>query len=80
MGCHPWVSDNEKSADKILNVIFLGVSCALLVSCVASAPAETVPLPSWNDGTARKSIIAFVDRITRESSPDFVAPAERIAG
>jgi phosphoglycolate phosphatase-like HAD superfamily hydrolase len=37
------------------------------------------PLPSWNDGEARQSIIAFVDRVTNEGSPDFVPPAERIA-
>jgi len=34
---------------------------------------------SWNDGKARKSIVAFVERVTKEGSPDFVPPAERIA-
>ncbi len=37
------------------------------------------PLPSWNDGAARKSILQFVERTTRAGSPDFVPPAERIA-
>jgi hypothetical protein len=37
------------------------------------------PLPSWNDGAAKKSIITFVDRVTTEGSPDFVPVAERIA-
>ena len=37
------------------------------------------PLPSWNDGAAKQSITAFVARVTRPGSPDFVAPAERIA-
>jgi phosphoglycolate phosphatase-like HAD superfamily hydrolase len=36
-------------------------------------------LPSWNDGAARQAIIAFVDRVTRDGGPDYVAPAERIA-
>lgn len=37
------------------------------------------PLPSWNNGKAKQSIIAFVMKVTKENSPDFVAPAERIA-
>lgn len=37
------------------------------------------PLPSWNDTRARKAIMAFVTRVTTAGSPDFVAPAERIA-
>jgi len=51
---------------------------------VALAFAATVthaqdPLPSWNDTATKKAIITFVDRVTKEGSPDFVAPAERIA-
>ena len=37
------------------------------------------PLPSWKDGPARQSIIAFVDRVTKDGSPDFVPVPERIA-
>jgi len=37
------------------------------------------PLPSWNDGAAKKSIIAFVEKVTKRGSPDFVPAAERIA-
>jgi hypothetical protein len=37
------------------------------------------PLPSWNDGKAKQSIIDFVERVTTSASPDFVPPAERIA-
>jgi len=36
-------------------------------------------LPSWNDGPAKRSIIAFVDSLTRPDSPAFVPVAERIA-
>jgi hypothetical protein len=36
-------------------------------------------LPSWNDGPAKRSIMEFVDRVTRSGSPEFVAPEERIA-
>lgn len=37
------------------------------------------PLPSWNDGPAKRSVLEFVTRVTRETSRDFVPPAERIA-
>ena len=44
----------------------------------ASAPAAD-PLPSWNEGATKKSIIDFVARVTRDGGPDFVPPPERIA-
>jgi hypothetical protein len=37
------------------------------------------PLPSWNDTAPKKAILTFVERVTKEGSPDFVPPAERIA-
>jgi hypothetical protein len=37
------------------------------------------PLSSWNDTAPKKAIAAFVKRVTREGSPDFVRPEERIA-
>jgi phosphoglycolate phosphatase-like HAD superfamily hydrolase len=37
------------------------------------------PLPSWNSGPTKQSIIDFVTRVTKEGGQDFVAPAERIA-
>jgi phosphoserine phosphatase len=36
-------------------------------------------LPSWNDGPAKKAIVAFVGKVTKRGGPDFVPPAERIA-
>jgi len=37
------------------------------------------PLPSWNDGAAKKSIIDFVARVTTPGSPDFVPVERRVA-
>ena len=37
------------------------------------------PLPSWNDGPAKQSIIDFVEKVTKAGSPDFVPVPERIA-
>jgi phosphoserine phosphatase len=41
--------------------------------------AAADPLPSWNDGPAKKAILDFVAKVTREGGPDFVPVAERIA-
>jgi phosphoglycolate phosphatase-like HAD superfamily hydrolase len=37
------------------------------------------PLPSWNDTASKKAIVTFVERVTKQGSPDFVPEAERIA-
>ena len=41
--------------------------------------AQTDPLPSWNDGPAKKAIVEFVQTTTTNGSPKFVPPAERVA-
>jgi len=40
---------------------------------------RTEVLPSWNDGDPKRAIVAFVERVTFETGPDFVSPPERIA-
>jgi phosphoserine phosphatase len=50
----------------------------ILAATVAVAQAADA-LPSWNDGKAKQSIMAFVEKVTTPGSPDFVPPAERIA-
>ena len=52
--------------------------CVLLLA-VVGAYAQNDPLPSWNDGKAKQSIVAFVEKVTKPGSPDFVPVAERIA-
>jgi phosphoserine phosphatase len=37
------------------------------------------PLPSWNDGAAKKAIVEFVQTTTAQGSPKFVPPEERVA-
>ncbi|MCK4565583.1 MAG: haloacid dehalogenase-like hydrolase [Verrucomicrobia bacterium] len=49
-----------------------------LVLSVSSVLANN-PLPSWNDGAARQSIVEFVQATTTAGSADYVPPAERIA-
>ncbi|MGM4922175.1 HAD family hydrolase [Tardiphaga sp. 804_B3_N1_9] len=47
--------------------------------CASSAYAQSDPLPSWNDGGTKNSIVDFVARVTTPGGADFVTPAERIA-
>jgi len=56
----------------------LAFGFALVFGGLATAQTRD-PLPSWNDGKAKRSIIAFVAQVTKADSPDFVPPAERIA-
>ena len=56
----------------------LGLLAFLCAPFVARAQAAD-PLPSWNDGKAKQSIIQFVEDVTREGSPDFLPKAQRIA-
>ena len=57
-------------------VAFLLIGVMTLTMGVAHAAD---PLPSWNEGKAKEAIVAFVEKVTKEESPDFVPPAERIA-
>ncbi|HEY1862948.1 MAG TPA: hypothetical protein VGG77_04490 [Roseiarcus sp.] len=57
--------------------LLLGAAAGLSVAEPASAQAD--PLPSWNGGQAKDAIRTFVRATTVASSPDFVAPEERIA-
>jgi phosphoserine phosphatase len=49
------------------------------IAFVAKVFAQTDPLPSWNDGSAKKAIVEFVRVTTTDGSPTFVPAPERIA-
>src|SRR5262245_33867742 len=55
------------------------VSLLILLAIASVAQAQSDPLPSWNDGANKSAIVDFVNRVTREGSPDFVPAAQRIA-
>ena len=52
---------------------------ALLFVTIAMPAFAADPLPSWNDGKAKQSIVAFVEKVTKPGSPDFVPGPQRIA-
>ena len=51
----------------------------VLLAVAAPSMAQTDPLPSWNDGAAKRAIISFMKATTEPGGPDFVPQAERIA-
>jgi hypothetical protein len=51
-------------------------------SAMAQGGAGTLPtdpLLSWNDSASKKAIFNFVERVTKQGSPDFVPEDDRIA-
>jgi phosphoglycolate phosphatase-like HAD superfamily hydrolase len=54
------------------------IAFAILFS-ISTAASAADPLPSWNDGPTKKSIIDFVTRATAANGPDFVPVQKRIA-
>jgi hypothetical protein len=61
----------------IMNGMMLAAFLFLLV--FGQAYAQTDPLPSWNEGPAKKAIVEFVKTTTDKASPKFVPPEARIA-
>lgn len=66
---------------------FAGTIAILLVAALArnlsqrtdATAGKTDPLPSWNDGAAKQSILKFVREVTKEGSPQYVPPTQRAA-
>src|SRR5262245_43119653 len=52
------------------------LSLFLLTAAVRAQPAD--PLPSWNEGPAKKAIVEFVRFTTDKDSPKFVPRERRI--
>ena len=55
------------------------VVCLVLQLAPASILAQPDPLPSWNDGPAKQSIVTFVQKVSDSAGPQFVPPEQRIA-
>jgi hypothetical protein len=64
---------------KFTHIKMMVLSAIAAFDLSSYAFAQIDPLPSWNDGAAKKSITDFVVKVTTASSPDFVPMPERIA-
>jgi phosphoglycolate phosphatase-like HAD superfamily hydrolase len=58
-------------------LVAAAIVCAAALSTTIAYAVDA--LPSWNEGVAKKSVVEFVAKVTKEGGPDFVPPAERIA-
>ena len=56
---------------------FAAVIAILMLAALPAAAQD--PLPSWNDTGPKKAILAFVAKVTKQGTPDFVPPTQRIA-
>lgn len=58
-------------------------SDTLTLSKTESKKTDTIstgdPLPAWNEGALKNSIIAYVQKVTRKGSADFIPVEDRIA-
>jgi phosphoglycolate phosphatase-like HAD superfamily hydrolase len=72
----------EKPVGRLTRRAFVSTGAIALVSArlsIAEAQAQTDPLPSWNAGSAKDAILAFVRDASDKSSSNYVEPADRIA-
>ena len=73
-------------------IYVLSLFLFLLVSCKNKSEDTTTlnpkdssavivgdPLPSWNKGALKDEIIAYVEKVTKKGSPDFIPIEDRIA-
>jgi hypothetical protein len=81
--CNPkpdWAVQMFASLASVVRPVFL---VAWLVANFVAVPhlafAQVDPLPSWNDGSVKTSIIDFVARVTKQGGGDFVPVVQRIA-
>jgi phosphoglycolate phosphatase-like HAD superfamily hydrolase len=62
------------------HLIALLLGFALLACGPTPGGAQAVdPLPSWNDGPTKQSILDYVTRVTKEGGPDYVELKDRLA-
>ncbi len=64
----------RRSAIRCWTIAIFSLSAAAVATF-----GQSDPLPSWNDGASKKSIVEFVEKTTKPGSPDFVPVEERIA-
>src|SRR5262245_45162503 len=70
---------NRATIEISRRMVLCSLAGLIMPAGTLAAQAQTDPLASWNEGSVKQTIVDFVARVTRESGPDYVPPAERIA-
>ncbi len=55
------------------------LALCFFLAAVGHAMAQVDPLPSWNPGPAKQSILTFVEETTNKQNPRYVEPEDRVA-
>lgn len=63
---------------KYIGNIFFTILLILWSLCTTSLTA-TDPLPSWNEGATKQTIVNFIRTTTDKANPDYIPPEDRIA-
>lgn len=71
----------QRPAVQLAAALILGLSCwnCSTQNLWAQESTTVDPLPSWNEGRSKASILEFVVRTTKAGSPDLVPLEERVA-
>lgn len=63
----------------MIKKISMGIFTFWMVFVIHLNASASDPLPSWNEGSAKSAIIKFVQTVTDETNPNYLAPEDRIA-
>lgn len=73
-------NDVDSIGEKVMkNIIKIIVCFCVFITTLAYADVSLDPLPSWNAGPVKQSIVDFVARVTNKANADYVPPMDRIA-
>jgi len=61
----------------LVSAAFIGISYSQ--SSLHNAQYTSDPLDQWNEGTAKASILSFVNAVTDKTSPKYLSEADRVA-
>ncbi len=64
---------------KVVETIRIALVVVTLTVASAARAQASDPLPSWNEGTAKARIVAFVQAVTDKAGKDHVEAADRVA-
>jgi phosphoglycolate phosphatase-like HAD superfamily hydrolase len=65
--------------DMTRSILWAAMAVLSAIPAIAQDKKPADPLPSWNDGPAKKAVLDFVTKTTTKGSKEFVEPAERVA-
>jgi len=74
-----WLASTTLGWAPALGASWWPVSCLGFLTGMARGAEADDPLPGWNAGEVKQSLLAYIERVSRPDSPDLIPVAERIA-